>query len=87
MAFDKQQPVTAQRVGAITVTLFDPDPTLPPGTGQVQQAHAAIDVVLSDGSTKTVHADIAQHFTATVLNQLKAFVASVRTKAIAEILP
>ena len=83
MAFERQTPVTPVRVGNITVTLFDPDPAV---AGVAQRATADITVVLSDGALKTVHANIPDHFSATVVNQLKAFMASVRTKAVAEIL-
>jgi hypothetical protein len=51
-----------------------------------QSATVEIHVVMSDGSTRKVHANIADHFSTTVLNQLRNFVASVRTKANAEIL-
>jgi hypothetical protein len=89
MAFDRQPSVTPLRVGHIIVTLFDPDPTptQPPNTPiPTQAATAEIQVAMSDGSVKTYRANIPDHFSATTVNQLKAFVASVRSKAVAEIL-
>lgn len=91
MAFDRQPPVTAVAIGNIQIVLFDPNPNQTPNpampTQRVQSATALIDVVMSDGSTQTVRANIPDHFSAAVVNQLKAFVASVRAKARAEILP
>lgn len=90
MTFPKQQNATPSSIGAITVTLFDPDPLQPTGGGLLvltQSANAEIDVLMSDGSHKVYRADIAEHFPTATINQLKAFVASVRTKSIAEILP
>jgi hypothetical protein len=89
MAFDPIVSTVPERIGEITVTLFDPDPAPPPGRVglPVRSAIAEIVVVFNDGHTRTVTANIADHFTPTVLNQLIAFVTSVRTKAIAEILP
>lgn len=90
MAFEREQPRTPLRIGDITVTLIDPDPAAPPVPDTppaVRQARVVIEVVMSDGTGRTVRADIADHFSTTVLNQLKVFVASVRTKANAEILP
>jgi hypothetical protein len=86
MAFDRHPTVTASRIGNITITLFDPDPILADAQDMAQSATARIEVVLSDGSIKVVDANIAKHFPATTINQLRNFVASARTKAIAEIL-
>ncbi len=89
MAFERQTAIVPERVGHITIKLFDPDPQQPANAGVPalqRSAMAEIRVVMSDGSTRTVHANIADHFSTTVLNQLRNFVASVRTKANAEIL-
>ncbi len=83
MTFERQEPVTAVSIGRITTTLNDPAP----GSGEAQSARANIEVLMSDGSTRYINANVAEHFSNTVLNQLIAFVASVRNKAVAEILP
>jgi hypothetical protein len=90
MAFEKQAPVTSVSIGAIQVILYDPNPTTVgdpsiPGGG-VQSATALIQVIMSDGTSREVRANIPNHFSTTVVNQLKNFVASVRTKANSEIL-
>lgn len=89
MAFDPIVSVVPDRIGNVTITLFDPDPS-PPG-GRVglagRSATARIEVIFDDGHTRTVTANIPDHFSAAVINQLIAFADSVRAKAIAEILP
>lgn len=90
MAFERQPNVSAVRIADIRVSLFDPDPQDSGNTvrdNRTQEATAMIEVIMSDGSARQVRADIADHFSAQVLNQLRTFVASVRTKANAEILP
>lgn len=89
MAFPKQPTVAPESVGHIQVVLFDPSPNQPTGEGLIpltQSATAEIHVQMSDGSTRLYRANIAEHFPATTINQLKNFVASVRSKANAEIL-
>lgn len=89
MAFERQPAITDVSIGDVRVELFDPDPAVsgdPLRDSRQQSAVAIIEVRRSDGSARTVRANIAEHFPPTTVNQLKAFVASVRTKAIAEIL-
>lgn len=91
MAFERQSPVTPVGIGNITIELFDPNPDpvssglLVPGV-QVQSATAVIQIIMSDGTAREKRVDIPPHFSTTVVNQLKNFVASVRTKANNEIL-
>ena len=90
MAFERQPPVTSAAIGTIRVVLHDPnpatvgDPSVP--GGGVQSATAVIQVIMSDGTSREVRANIPTYFSTTVVNQLKNFAASVRTKANAEIL-
>lgn len=89
MPFPRQATVTPVRIGQIVVTLIDPDVlALHPVDGvQSQSARAEISIVMSDGSIKSETASIPDYFPPATVNQLKAFVASVRAKAIAEIMP
>jgi hypothetical protein len=88
MTLPKQPPVTAVEIGRIRTILDDPNPNDDPNnpTRIVQSATAVIQVVMSDGSSREVRANIPDFFSTTVVNQLKNFVASVRTKANGEIL-
>lgn len=83
MAFERLQTVQPERIGDIRVTLLQPTT----GSERRARATAEIEVILSDGSHRTVRAEIADHFSTTVINQLIAFMNSVRSKAEAEILP
>lgn len=89
MAFDRIAGATPVRIGDVTCILFDPDPNAPAGRVGLppRSATARIEVVFDDGHTRTVTANIPDHFSTTVINQLIAFADSVRAKAIAEILP
>jgi hypothetical protein len=89
MAFDPIVSTVPERIGEITITLFDPDPQPPAGRVGLpgRSARAEITVVFDDGHTRTVTANIPDHFSAATINQLIAFADSVRAKAIAEILP
>lgn len=82
-AFEKLDSVTAVKIGRIITTLNDPDPT----SGEPQSAWVQIEVMMSDGSMRHINANVANHFNASVLSQLIAFVTAVRNKAIDEILP
>lgn len=89
MAFERQPAITDVSIGDVRVEIFDPDPTEsgdPLRDNRRQSAVAIIEVRRSDGSARTIRANVADHFSATTINQLKAFAASVRSKAVAEIL-
>lgn len=83
MAFGKQSAIVPVEIRDTQVMLFDPDPT---GTER-QSATVDIQIEMSDGSVVIRQFNIAEHFPAATVNQLIAFVASIRAKAVSEILP
>lgn len=83
MPFERKAAVTPLRIGNTMIELFDPEPT----TGQAQFAHVTVFVVMSDGTIQPQRHNLVDHFPPATINQLIAFVASVRAKAVAEILP
>lgn len=83
MAFPRQEAVVPQRIGDVEVYLLLPASGSPRGPRGV----ARIEVVMSDGTIRMISAELADHFPATTINQLIGFMDSVRSKAIAEILP
>lgn len=82
-SFTQETPVTVIGIGDTETVLFDPMP----GSNEAQSAHVNIQLIMSDGSVRVRRFNLANHFGATTINQLKAFVAAIRTKAEAELLP
>jgi hypothetical protein len=87
MTLPRQQPVTAVGIGRIRTILDDPNPNPRPGepVEETQSATAVIQVIMSDGTSREVRANIPTYFP-TAVNQLIGFAAAVRTKANNEIL-
>lgn len=83
MAFDRENTVIPVAIEDIEISLFDPNPL---GT-ESQKARVAVQVRMSNGDLLTRHFDLADHVSGATITQLKALVATLRTKAIAEILP
>ncbi len=83
MAFGRKAAITPVKIRDTATTLFDPDPA---GTGK-RSATVDIQIEMSDGSVIVRRFNLAEHFPAATINQLVAFVDSIRTKAISEILP
>lgn len=83
MAFAREVVRTPTAIGDITIQLFSADPTVGPQSA----AHYRVHVVMSDGGVKVVEGDLVPHLTQTQINSLLAFMAAMRTKAVAEILP
>lgn len=85
MAFE---PITAPvpvSIGEINTNLFDPDPSS--GLGIPKSAHATVQIVMSDGTSVYRTYNPANHLPPETIQQLIAFVDSLRTKANNEILP
>lgn len=83
MAFTRETPRTPLAIADIAITLFDPDPT----GAEPPAASYSVQVRFSDGSINVLTGDLVPHVTTTQINQLLAFMASLRVKAVAEILP
>lgn len=83
MAFGKETSVVALRVGDIQIGLFDPDPT---GNGS-QKATVDVQVIMSDGRVVVRQFNLVDHVSGATITQLQTLAATLRAKAIAEILP
>lgn len=83
MAFPREQAITGVKIGDIAIELFDPNPE----GEEVQKASVSVQVYMSNGAIEVRHYDLAEHFPASTINQLKTLAATIRTKAGAEILP
>jgi hypothetical protein len=83
MAFDRKQSVIPTAIWGIRMLVDDPEP----GDIDEQRIRSEIDVRKSDGSVEVVRVNLAEHLTANQINGLRTLMASIRTKANAEILP
>ena len=83
MAFGKEPTRTPQRIAAIEVTLYSPDPL---GV-DVSSANYSVQVVYSTGEVRALTGNLVPHLTQAQINALQSFMAAMRTKAVAEILP
>lgn len=83
MAFERAPTIIPAKIGDTATTLFDPDPT----SAGAQSASVDVQVVMSDGSVIIRTFQLADHFPAATITQLKNLVAAIRAKAVAEILP
>lgn len=83
MAFTKEATRVPQRIAAIEVTLYSPDPlgTESPG------ASYSVQVMYSTGEVRALTGDLVPHLTPAQITSLQSFMAAMRTKAVAEILP
>ncbi len=90
MAFDKVTTRTPKNIGAIVITLKDlpANPDAHPPTEAVQTATIQVDVLDADGQPLTQYvADLLRHITTQQANTLRNFMALMRTKAGAEVVP
>lgn len=83
MAFPRQAARQPTAIGDVVVTLTDPDPL---GEG-APNASYVVQVRHSDGTLRLVSGDLSPHLSAAQISGLLSFMAAMRTKAIAEILP
>lgn len=83
MAFDRKQSVTPTAIWSIRMLVSDPEPN---DVGE-QRVRGEIEVRKSDGSVEVVSVNLAQHLTANQITGLRTLMASLRQKAVAEILP
>lgn len=83
MAFTKEPSRVPAAIAAISIQLYDPDPT----GSEVASSSFSVQVVMSDGSLVVRTGDLAPHITVAQRNSLLTFMAAMRTKAVAEILP
>ena len=91
MAFEQVEPKVPSAIGDISITLTDHIAIAGPGGGPVdawQEIGFNVQVLNGDGQImRTVSGNLAPHLTQPQIDQLKAFVATIRAKAEAEILP
>lgn len=83
MAFPTEPVRTPVDIADISIQLFDPEP----GSGGVAAASYSVQVRYNTGEIKVRQGDLVPHLTQTQINSLLAFMAAMRTKANAEILP
>lgn len=83
MAFPQEPVRTPHSISDIDVTLHSPDPTGPEQAG----ATFVVRVRLSDGSMREIKGNLVPHLTQQQINGLLSFMADMRIKANAEILP
>lgn len=83
MAFGKQASVVAVDIGDMQIGLFDPKPT----SSQAQKATVDVQVIMSDGRIEVRQFNLVDHVSAGTITQLQTLAATLRTKAVAEILP
>ncbi len=82
MAFEREKTVLPLSIGDISIAIFDPDPV---GPG-VQSAIVFVQIRMDDGQIRNRQDNLADHVSAATITQLKTLAATLRTKAIAEIL-
>lgn len=83
MAFSKEQIRTPTAIADIEVRLFSPDPTGNESAG----ATYSVQVRFSDGTMRVVAGNLTPHLSTAQINALLSFMADMRVKAKAEILP
>lgn len=83
MTFPTQPIRTPVAIGDIIVELQQPNPD---GGGQ-SRAFYTVQVIHSDGTRHTLTGDLVPHLTQAQIDGLLAFMASMRVKAVDEILP
>lgn len=81
MSFTKEPTRTPTSLGDISIELFSPS------DGGTPKAAYSIQVLLSDGSTRVLTGDLLPQLTAGQITTITNFMAAIRTKATAEILP
>lgn len=83
MAFQEEASRVATAIAAISVELYQPDPT----GSEVAGANYSVQVRFSDGSIAVRTGDLVPHITVAQRNALLSFMGTLRTQAIAEFLP
>jgi hypothetical protein len=83
MAFTQEPVRTPVAIADISIQLFDPDPT---GT-ETARALYSVQVRYNTGEVRALTGDLVPHLTTQEINSLLAFMATLRTRAIAQILP
>lgn len=83
MTFSREEAITPVAIAGIEVTLIDPDPT----RGELARATFEVRIRLSNGETVLRAGDLATHITPAQRTSLLAFMATLRAKAVAEVLP
>lgn len=81
MAFPREAAKTPTSIGRVEVILRDF-----PEEAPAQSVLYQVSIVLSDGTTVQKTGNLAPELTPTQINQLTNFMASMRTKAVAEFL-
>lgn len=83
MAFPAHPIRTPVAIGDLIIELQQPTPN---GGGQPRTFYT-VQVIYNDGTRQTLTGDLQPHLTTAQINNLLAFMASMRTKAESEILP
>ena len=83
MAFGREIIVQPVSIGDISVELFDPEQN----SGQTQSIMAQVQIIMDDGSIRHRRINLSEHLPAQTLTQLQSLMATIRTRANAEILP
>lgn len=83
MAFSQEPTRTPERIAAIEVRLYSPDPL----SSESPSAEYSAQVSYSTGEIRAVSGNLTPHLTPTQITALLAFMDAMRTKANTEILP
>ena len=81
--FTKEATRVPVSIADVELRIFSPDPT---GSGSATITYA-IQVRCNDGSVRVLTGNLAPQLTAGQINTLTSFMDTLRTKAVAEILP
>lgn len=82
MAFPRETVATVVGIGDLQIELFDPKP----GSG-AQRGIVHVQVIMSDGSIRARSFNLTDHVSPAAITQLQTLAATLRAKAVAEILP
>lgn len=83
MAFEREPTRIPQAIEDIEARLFDPNPA----GSEERGAQYSVQIRFSDGSLRVREGDLVPHLTAAQISALQGFMATLRAKALAELLP
>lgn len=83
MAFNEEATRIPQAIGRIEILLISPDPL----SGQQDEAQYEVQVKYNNGETKNIYGNLVPHLSPAQISSAQSFLAAMRTKAVAEILP
>lgn len=86
--FPQEPSRVPQTVADIEVVLYDAVESIPPDPeGVSDHVRYSIQVVFDDGSMKVINGNLVPYLNPSIIGELQAFMAMIRTRAVAEVLP